>query len=288
MLLAGLLYDIRKKVGRYKGRALNKTFTLERRTGLSGLHNSYVFGPVMSRRLGVSLGINVLPKTRKLCNFECPYCELGFTDPSVKEKLPVVADVINELREYLQHYKKEGYAIDAITFAGNGEPTMHPKFEQLVDETIKLRDELAPEANIAVLTNATKIGDESVFRALQKVDERQVKLDAGTEEVFRLVDLPIEGITLSSIVDNISKFHGDMTIQTMFVRGYYGDKKVDNTTPEEVSAWLKLLDQLRPNKIQIYSLDRAPAAPSLQKVGRDDLDAIASKVRELGLTIEVF
>ena len=237
-----MLYDIEKVVERHV--ELTKTFTLERRTGLSGLHGTYVFGPVQSRRLGVSLGINVLPRARKLCNFECPYCELGFTDPSVKEKLPAVDDVINELRDHLQHYKTDGYAIDAITFAGNGEPTMHPKFEQLVDETIKLRDELAPEANIAVLTNATKIGDESVFRALQKVDERQIKLDAGTEEVFKLVDLPIEGITLASIVDNIAKFHGNMTIQTMFVSGSYNGQVVDNTTPEEVGPWLKLLGQL--------------------------------------------
>ncbi|HZS46750.1 MAG TPA: radical SAM protein [Blastocatellia bacterium] len=267
---------------------MTKTSTLERRTGKSGLHNEYVFGPVMSRRLGVSLGINVLPKFRKICNFECPYCELGFTDTSVKEKLPAVTDVIKELREHLQHYKSEGYAIDAITFAGNGEPTLHPKFEQLVDETIKLRDELAPEASIAVLTNATKIDDESIYRALLKVDERQVKLDAGTEEVFQLVDLPAAGITLDSIVKGISKFHGDMTIQTMFVRGSYDSRAVDNTTPKEVDAWLKLLDKLRPNKIQIYSLDRAPAAPTLKKVPREDLEAIATRVRELGLNVQVF
>src|SRR5262249_53451806 len=214
-LIVLVLYDYHEAEGVSE---LSKTFTLERRTGLSGLHNNYIFGPVASRRLGVSLGINLLPRYRKICNFECPYCELGFTDTSVKEKLPSVSDVMTELRDHLQQYKSEGYAIDAITFAGNGEPTLHPKFEEMVDETIKLRDELASEASTAVLTNARKIDEESVFPALLKVDERQVKLDAGTEAVFQLVDLPAAGITLESIVKGIAKFKGDMTIQTMFVR----------------------------------------------------------------------
>jgi len=267
---------------------LSNSLKAEQRTGLSGLNNSYVFGPVLSRRLGVSLGINVLPRARKVCNFECPYCELGFTDLAVKEKLPAVTDVVDELRGRLQTYKNEGHTIDAITFAGNGEPTMHPKFEQIVDEVIKLRNELAPEARIAVLTNATKVDEPSVFRALMQVDERQVKLDAGTEEVFRQVDLPVEGITLANIVKSIERFHGDVTIQTMFVRGQYNDHTIDNTTPSQVAAWLKLLDHLRPNKLQIYSLDRAPAAPALQKVPRVDLETIADRVRELGLVVEVF
>ena len=262
-----------------------KAITKERR---HGLHSDYVYGPVQSRRLGVSLGVNILPRVRKICNFECPYCELGFTDSSQKDKLPTVEAVIGELRQHLQYYKENGYEIDTITYAGNGEPTLHPRFEQIIDQTIVVRDELAAEAKIAVLTNATRLDEPGVLRGLKKADERQVKLDAGTEEVFQLVDLPAAGITLAGIVDNIARFDGDVTIQTMFVRGTYDGKVVDNTTPAEVAAWLKLLDYLRPNNIQIYSLDRPPAARTLQKVPREDLELIARQVRELGLNVQVF
>lgn len=252
------------------------------------LFDGVVFGPVMSRRYGVSLGINVLPATRKVCNFECPYCELGWAGQDSKEPMPSVDRILGDLRERLLFYGNQGLTVDAVTFAGNGEPTLHPKFEEIIDGAVALRNGLAPQAVIAVLTNATKLREESVRRALLKIDEAQMKLDAGTEEIFKLVDDPRGGVTLRSIVDDIKSFPAKVVIQAMFVRGKAAGKPVDNTTPEEVAAWLALLDEIQPSKVSMYSLDRAPSDPGLEQVPRDVLDSIADKVRQHGFAAEVY
>lgn len=252
------------------------------------LFDGVVFGPVKSRRYGVSLGINVLPSTRKVCNFECPYCELGWAGQESKEPMPPVESILGEMRERLLSYRSQGVTIDALTFAGNGEPTLHPKFEEIIDGTIALRNKLAPKAVIAVLTNATKLRDPSVRRALQRIDEAQMKLDAGTEETFRAVDDPRGGVTLRSVVDDIKSFRAKVVIQTMFVRGVVAGKRVNNTTRAEIDAWLGLLDEIHPLKVSIYSLDRAPADPGLEQVPREVLESIAEKVRQHGFPVEVY
>lgn len=254
------------------------------------LFDQTVFGPVISRRLGISLGINLLPNDSKLCSFDCIYCECGWNPEkgTVKAILPTRLEVKTQLREKLSAMKSDGELPDVITFAGNGEPTMHPEFEGIMDDTLLIRNEICPNAKIAVLSNSTMLHKAKVVEALKKVDDNILKLDSGIEATIKLLDQPVGRFNLPVVVENLKKFDGQLIIQTMFIRGHFKGAVIDNTTETELVAWIALLQQIRPKLVMIYTIARDTPANDLRKVSEDDLDTIAARViKETGLNIQV-
>lgn len=253
------------------------------------LFNSIVFGPVRSRRLGISLGINLLPTNGKRCSFDCIYCECGYNkDFKTDAPLPSQEAVRNSLRTKLQQLQAEGIVPDVITFAGNGEPTMHPRFAEIIDDTIALRNEFFPKAKISVLSNAVHLNKESVFATLQKVDNNILKLDSGILETIQLMDRPLlPSYSIERQVQLLKRFEGNFTLQTMFLRGTHEGKRIDNTTEEEVEAWLKLVEELKPREVMIYTIDRETPSKQLEKVPVQDMQKIAERVQALGIPTSV-
>nr|WP_321353503.1 hypothetical protein [uncultured Draconibacterium sp.] len=253
------------------------------------LFDKIIFGPVKSRRLGVSLGINLLPTEAKVCSFDCIYCECGFTPGEYKEKVsfPSRADVRMRLEVKLHEMVADNELPDVITFAGNGEPTLHPEFAGIIDDTIALRDEITPDARIAVLSNATMIHRKSVFEALLKIKDNIQKLDSAFEETVKLLDCPKGNFNLSNIVEQLIAFDGKVIIQTMFVRGSYKGKTIDNTTEEEILAWIDLLKKIKPLQVMIYTIARDTPIDTLEKISLEDLNVIAERVREVGFDVQV-
>jgi len=253
------------------------------------LFDSIIFGPVTSRRLGVSLGINLLPTDAKICSFDCLYCECGWTPIHQRPKavMPSRGEVQYKLEFKLTKMVQAGQLPDVITFAGNGEPTLHPDFAGIIDDTVVLRNALAPNARIAVLSNATRLHKSDVFAALLKVDDNIQKLDSGIESTIQLLDRPIGKLNLPELVEQLASFNGKVTIQTMFLRGRFQNHTIDNTSPEELEAWLKLLTKIGPSQVMIYTLARDTAFADLSKVSKEELNAIAAKVRSLGYSVQV-
>lgn len=249
----------------------------------TSLFNDIIFGPVRSRRLGLSLGVNLLPPDSKICSFNCIYCECGWNRTGDSPRFNKREDVSRLLEDKLFEMVNAGNPPDVITFAGNGEPTLHPLFEEIIDDTIRIRDNFAPSAKISVLSNATQIWRPGVRRALMRVDNNILKLDSAFDETVRLIDNPQGEYSVAKTVEGMKEFGGHLTIQTLFLRGEYQGRKVDNTTPEEVDAWLKLVEEIRPREVMIYTIDRDTPAPNLEKVYVDELQRIAERVRELGI-----
>lgn len=253
------------------------------------LFDEIIFGPVQSRRLGVSLGVNLLPVNVKVCSFDCIYCECGFTPKKHKEKvvLPTRQKVRQKLKEKLQKMAADGQKPDVITFAGNGEPTLHPEFAGIIDDTIELRNQLAPKARIAVLSNATMLHKPDVFNALLKVDDNIQKLDSAFEETVKLLDCPRGNFNLQKVVEKLKSFNGKVIIQTLFVKGEFKDQTVDNTTEKEISAWLELLQKIQSEQVMIYTIARDTPVDTLEKIPAEKLDAIAAKVEKAGFKVQV-
>lgn len=253
------------------------------------LFDNIVFGPVYSRRLGVSLGINLLPVNNKYCNFNCIYCECGWTEKN-NEKV-ILADR-NELKIRLEEKLIEIQGTvnepDAITFAGNGEPTIHPLFAEIIDDTVELRDKYAPTAAISILSNASMLHKEKVTKALQKVDKNIQKLDSGIEETFEAINQASGKISLDKIIEGLLLFEGKLIIQTLFMRGEYNGKFIDNTTDEEVEAWLEIVKKVNPEYVMIYPIERGTPAKNIEKISIDKLDEIAKKVESAGIKAEVY
>lgn len=253
------------------------------------LFDDIVFGPVFSRRLGVSLGINLLPISNKYCNFNCVYCECGWTEKN-KEK-NILADR-NELKLRLEKKLKEIQGTvnepQAITFAGNGEPTIHPEFAQIIDDTVELRDKYAKDAAISILSNASMLSKPKVAAALQKVDKNIQKLDSGVESTFVAINQALGSLSLPKIIDGLLSFNGKLIIQTLFMRGEYNGVTIDNTTPEEIDAWLKIVKKVNPEYVMIYPIERGTPAKNIEKIPKDELDAIAKMVEEVGVKAEVY
>jgi len=253
------------------------------------LFDSIIVGPLKSRRLGKSLGVNLLPLSSKLCNFDCIYCECGWNvngnPENVKLQFNAAEDVHTALEKRLRELKAEGNLPDAITFSGNGEPTMHPHFAQIVNSTIALRNQHAPQAKVCVLTNATLIHRPAVMAALQKVDRAMLKLDAGFDETVKILNNPQGDFSVAKLVESMKTFGEKLIVQTMFLRGTYKGVTVDNTTPEEVNRWLEILKELQPREVTIYTVDRDTPAQGLQKVSPEKLEEIAAKVRALGISV---
>ena len=255
---------------------------------MTALYNNIIFGPIRSRRLGLSLGVNLLPVESKLCSFDCIYCECGWNADHVgKRRFNSREDVGTMLRQVLERMVGEGTPPDVITFAGNGEPTMHPDFESIIDDTIALRDELCPTAKVSVLSNATQIHREDVRRALRRVDNNILKLDSAFDTTVQLVNKPQGAYTVERTVELMQLFEGEMILQTMFLRGEYEGTAVDNTREEEVAAWLRLVERIAPRQVMVYSLDRDTPCKTLEKVSREELLAIAARVETLGIPCSV-
>lgn len=255
---------------------------------MTSLYDNIIFGPVRSRRLGLSLGVNLLPVESKLCNFDCIYCECGWNEDHVgRRRFNSREDVRGMLRDTLQAMVAKGELPDVITFAGNGEPTMHPDFEPIIEDTIALRDQICPQAKVSVLSNATQIHREDVRRALLRVDNNILKLDSAFDSTVQLINKPQGSYSVERTVELMKLFEGKMILQTMFLRGEYLSKRVDNTTAEEVDAWLDIVAQIKPRQVMIYSLDRDTPCQTLEKVGREELLQIAAKLQARGFNCSV-
>lgn len=255
---------------------------------MTSLYDNIIFGPIRSRRLGLSLGVNLLPVESKLCSFDCIYCECGWNaDHMGHKRFNSREDVRSLLRVVLSRMVEEGTPPDVITFAGNGEPTMHPDFEGVIDDTLALRDELCPTAKVSVLSNATQIHREDVRRALKRVDNNILKLDSAFDSTVELVNKPQGTYTVARTVELMKLFDHKLIIQTMFLRGEYSNQHIDNTSEKEVEAWLKLIKDIAPQQVMVYSLDRDTPCQTLQKVSKEELTLIAERVRSLGIACSV-
>ncbi len=254
------------------------------------LFDEIVFGPVKSRRFGVSLGINLLPLSYKYCTFNCIYCECGWTykEEARREKLPSREAIRDALDQRLKKMQEEGGVPDHITFAGNGEPTIHPAFEGIIDDTLGLRDHYFRDAQVTVLSNASLLHKEKVFRALSKVDNNVLKLDSAIEPTFRKINQPSSSLTLEKVVANIKRFDGNQVVQTLFLRTERDGEVIDNTTPEEVSAWISMLKEIRPKYVMIYPIERDTAAQGIEKVPLEELEAIAQQVEQAGIKTKIY
>lgn len=256
---------------------------------MSILFDHIVFGPIHSRRLGVSLGINLLPYDGKLCSFDCIYCECGYNkDNRTRTALPTKEEVKTALENKLQELEKENIVLDVITFAGNGEPTMHPRFAEIIDDTIELRNKYVLSAKISVLSNAMNIGREKVFDALRKVENNILKLDSAFIDTVRLIDCPNSSeYSIEKQVELFKRFDGNFILQTMFLRGMHDGKVVDNTTEKEILAWLEVIKEIKPKEVMIYAIDRDTPEKQLKKVPLVELQQIGKRVEELGIKVNV-
>lgn len=246
---------------------------------------SPIFGPVHSRRLGVSLGINLLPADGKVCSFDCIYCECGFNKEHRPSKLlPTRDEVRMALENKLKEMQAEGLTPDVLTFAGNGEPTSHPYFPEIIDDTLALRNHYFPQAKVSVLSNSTFLHRPAVFEALNKVDNNILKLDTVSEDYIRLVDRPNSKYCIAEIVNYLKAYQGNCIVQTMFMKGIYQGKDVDNTTDVYVLPWLKALQEIGPRQVMIYTIDREAPDEGLQKATHEELDRILLLLKEAGIS----
>ena len=249
------------------------------------LFGSIVYGPIRSRRLGVSLGINLMPTTAKLCTFDCVYCECGWNQPISHPSLPTREEVRIALESQLSIAVEP---IDVITFSGNGEPTLHPDFLGIIQDTCALRDQYCPKAKVSVLSNSTQLGRTDVIEALRLCDNRILKLDSAIDATMRLIDKPVNAqLTVKQIAQWLSIFDGDFTLQTCFLRGEYQGQTIDNTTPEELTAWYKMVDYLHPKQVMIYVIDRVTPLETLEKIPAETMEKIAIPLREKGIDVIV-
>lgn len=254
------------------------------------LFDEIVFGPIKSRRFGVSLGINLLPIDAKFCSFDCIYCECGLTD-SQKQKKPMLftaAQIKQSLEKRFEALLEGGLKPDTITFAGNGEPTLHPEFPIIIDNTIALRDKFFPLAKITVLSNATRLHKPEIRETLLKIDNNVLKLDAGTNETFLDINRPNSPITIEKVIEELVAFKGNVTIQTMLIRGEVDGKQVDNTTEKELALYCKHLLAINPKLVMLYPIDRQTPYRTLEKVPLTEFNTLVARIVALGIKAEVY
>ena len=254
------------------------------------LFDEIIFGPVKSRRLGLSLGINLLPTKRKVCNFNCVYCECGWTRDIEKavSHLPLREEVFEALDLKLSGMKVKSQSPDVITYAGNGEPTLHPEFPGIIDDSIILRNKYFPKAKIAVLSNSTTIDNPLIKAALLKVDMNILKLDSVFNSTVKNHNQPGVNINVEELINNLAGFNGKLIIQTLFLRGVYEGKVIDNTTPVEINAWLKAIEKIKPPEVMIYTISRdTPEGGQLNKVPAKELREIAALVEKMGIKTQI-
>lgn len=245
---------------------------------------SPIFGPIHSRRLGVSLGINLLPDDGKVCSFDCIYCECGFNaERRTKKLLPTREEVRTALEEKLKDMQANGPAPDVLTFAGNGEPTAHPHFPEIIEDTLALRNKYFPKAKVSVLSNSTFIDRPAVFEALNKIDNNILKLDTVDEEYIHLLDRPNGKYSVKKIIEKMKEFEGNCIVQTMFLKGSYQGKDVDNTSDKYVLPWIEAVKEIAPRQVMIYTIDRETPDHNLQKATHEELDRIVALLEKEGI-----
>ncbi|HMM11082.1 MAG TPA: radical SAM protein [Bacteroidales bacterium] len=254
------------------------------------LFDELIFGPVRSRRLGISLGINLLPKHSKLCTFNCIYCECGWTKnrSGLRTALPTPTEFADALTTRLSELKGTALQPQSLTFAGNGEPTMHPDFPEIIRLTLEIRDKMLPDAKVSVLSNGSMIHQQSVAQSLRMVDNNILKLDGGKERTIKAINMPLKSFKLEEYIQDLQKFNGHLIIQTLFVRGYHNGEYVDNTTEGEIEAWIDLLRQINPKFVMLYSLERDTPLENLEKVSAAELNRIADYLRQHEIDAEVY
>ena len=247
------------------------------------LFDSIVYGPIRSRRLGVSLGVNLMPTDAKLCAFDCVYCECGWNQPVLHPQLPTRQQVREALNSQLSTLN---YQLDVITFSGNGEPTMHPDFLGIIQDTCTLRDQYCPNAKVSVLSNSTQLGRVEVVQALKLCDNRILKLDSAIDATMRLIDKPVNPhLTVAQVMEWLQQFDGDFTLQTCFLRGDYHGQVIDNTTSEELAAWYQAVEILHPKQVMIYVIDRATPLQTLEKIPAEQMQTIAKPLLDKGIEV---
>ena len=243
-----------------------------------------VFGPIYSRRLGSSLGVNVLPVIGKLCNFDCVYCECGWNkDGKSDNRFPKLAEVEAALEAKMAKAASEGVPVDSITFSGNGEPTMNPDFPEIVDATLRLRDKYFPNAKVSVLSNAYLVGRESVAKALMKVDNPILKIDASSDELIRSINKPVGTYRLRDIIDSLKKFNGNFILQTMFLRS----PDFDTAVPEALESWMDIVRELKPREVMVYTIDRDTPDKRLGKYTVEEMTSFVQPLLDEGYKIQI-
>lgn len=253
------------------------------------LFHETVFGPIHSRRLGISLGINLMPNDGKICSFDCVYCEAGYNAQGQGTTgVPTRNDVHNRLNAKLSAMHAAGEKLDVITFSGNGEPTLHPNFKEIVHDVLLLRNKFYPEAKVSVLSNSTMVGHKNVADALRTVDNNILKLDSAINGTLRLINQPKSvNVQAEGIINDLKQFSGSCIVQTMMLRGEHNGHHIDNTTDTEVEALIAAYLEIRPREVMLYSIDRKTPEENLQKVSREELEAIARRIEAAGIAVQV-
>lgn len=244
-----------------------------------------VFGPIFSRRLGSSLGVNILPSEGKLCNFDCVYCECGWNvDGAVpKRRFPSLDDVASALRAKLSKAASEGVPVDSITFSGNGEPTLNPDFAAIIDATLSLRDEFFPQAKVSVLSNATMLGHKDVAHALMKVDNPILKLDASSQDLVEKINKPVGSYRLDDVIRQLNAFEGRFILQTMFLKS----NEFNTLTEDALKAWMDIVRLLKPRQVMVYTIDRETPDKTLAKCTVEEMTAMVQPLIDEGFDIQV-
>ena len=243
-----------------------------------------VFGPIFSRRLGSSLGINLLPVNGKICTFDCIYCECGWNkDGRNDTRLPKAAEVREALENKLKQLVKDGTSVDSITFSGDGESTINPDFPQVIDDTLALRDRYYPSAKVSVLSNATQVHRPEIFKALRKVDNPIMKIDASTNELVEKINHPAPGYDVNRVVEALKQFKGDFILQTMFLKS----KDFDSSSPEVLNGWMDIVRLLKPREVMAYTIDRPTPEEGLQKFTVEEMRAFLDPLIREGFNIQI-
>ena len=248
------------------------------------MREELVFGPIHSRRLGSSLGINLLPTKGKLCNFDCIYCECGWNkDGGGDRRLPTSGELKATLEEKLKECRDADTPIDSITFSGDGEPTLNPDFAEIIDITISLRDKYFPQAKVSVLSNATRIFRDEVFEALTKVDNPILKIDAPSDELAERINQPQGEYHVEDIVSDLMRFGGNFVLQTMFLKS----RSFDSSSPEVLEGWMNIVRKLKPREVMVYTLDREAPAEGLEKFSVEEMRKLVNPLMEEGYKIQI-
>ena len=250
------------------------------------IYPSPIFGPIHSRRLGISLGINLMPADGKVCTFDCIYCECGFNKDRIPHRpRPTRQEVAFHLEKKLKQMNQENVFPDVLTFAGNGEPTAHPDFAGIINDTIRLRNQYCPQAKVSVLSNSTFTNKQDVFNALMLVDNNILKIDTVSNDYITLVDRPVSPFyDVNRIIGQLKSFKGHVIIQSMFMKGTNeAGVSVDNTGEEYVAPWLEAIKDIAPQEVMVYTIDRETPDHNLLKATREELDSIKQRVEALGI-----
>lgn len=243
-----------------------------------------VFGPIFSRRLGSSLGVNILPSKGKLCNFDCVYCECGWNKDGVADRrFPRLAEVEEALEKKMSDASAEGVPVDSITFSGNGEPTMNPDFPEIIDAVLRLRDMYFPNAKVSVLSNATLVNRQPVADALKKVDNPILKIDASSDELIRKINKPVGTYRLENVLEGLRQFDGDFILQTMFLKS----PEFDTSAPEVLNEWIDIVRELHPRQVMVYTIDRETPDKSLEKHTVEEMTAFVQPLIDEGFDVQV-